>query len=177
MNIAAAMAAIRLDDVPGADKLALLVLAARAGRDVWSVTRSLPALAGDMGVSEATAQRAVARLRRRGYLQVVHRLGTTSTYTLGPPLKMTGVTPVNMQGVPPSDCDSTHVNMTPLRRKAGERLEGGARPRPVPAAGAVVENAAGTWQPNGRPHPPGCECGGTGWLDPDDHGEVMKCKG
>lgn len=176
MNIAAAMTAIRLD-LDGADKLALLVLAARAGRDVWTVTRSVPALAADMGVSERTARRAVAALRRKGYLQVSHTVGITSTYRMVTPDNMTGVTPDNLTGVPRSICHATPDNMTAVRRKTGERLE--APPgTPTPTApGDVVENgAAATWQPARRAHPGGCECGGTGWLDDPDTREVTRCE-
>ena len=84
MNIAAAMTAIRLD-LDGADKLALLVLAARAGRDVWTVTRSLPALAADMGVSERTARRAVAALRRKGLSTGIAHRGDNQHLSNGNP--------------------------------------------------------------------------------------------
>ena len=175
MNIAAAMAALRLEVAP-ADKLALLVLAARAGRDQWTLTRSLAALAEDMGVSRATAKRAVHDLCRKGYLQVSHSVGISSTYTLGPPLKMTPVGEVNMTRGVGSNGSDTRVNMTPVKRKTGERLEGDARPLAANAAGVAGDNPAATWQPTPRPHPADCDCQGTGWTEDPTTREVTKCE-
>jgi hypothetical protein len=179
VNIAGAMAAIKLEGLDRASKHALLVIACRADRHTGALTRSLPALAADMGASEITVWRAVARLKRRGYLQVVHRAGDMSTYKLGTPVNMTRGTPVNVKGVPLSNRSDTLVNMTTNRRSTREKQEGGARPRTLRAAGASVDKDGGgsSWTPNPRPHPPGCVCGGVGWVDnPDNPSEVQPCE-
>ena len=160
----------------GPARLALVVLACRADRYSGTVTRSLPTLAADMGVHESTALRAVATLRKRGYLQVTHKQGISSTYRLVTP----GATPVvtlgATPGVPPANGARTPGVAPPIKRKTGGMQEG-ARPLADTAAGAGGgENPGATWQPTPRPHPPGCQCGGTGWVD-DDDGRVCKCEG
>ena len=164
--MAAAMAILRLGDVGATEKLALLVVACRAERGSIAITRSLPALAADMGVSERTASRAIQNVAVRGYLQIAHRLGTTRTYTLGTPVNLTGVTPDNLTGVPPTDCPNTPDKMSPVKRKTREKQEGGDRPPALSAAVASVDN--------GTTHPPDCGCGGTGWVD--GTGGVTRCE-
>ena len=95
------MAAIKLDAVTaGLDdkaKHALLVIAARCpDRYTYTVTRSLPALARDMGVSDRTALRAILRLERKGYIQVTHKVGTTSTLLTRYPCQVVQGLPVTL---------------------------------------------------------------------------------
>ena len=179
MNISAAMGALRTD-LPPMPRLALVMLACRADRYSGVVTRSLSALADDMGASTSTAKRAVHTLARRGYVQVTHTVGITSTYQL-----TTGVTVTRVTGVtvthPPGSCGPvTGVTVTPYRRKTREKLLGAARSHADTAAAAPVETpprgGSGTWAANPRAHPPGCTCGGAGWVDTDT-GEVAKCEG
>lgn len=206
MNIAAVMSILRLE-LPAPEKHLLLVLAARAPRGGWEVTRSVAALAADMGAGARSVERATHDLRRRGpaYLQVVHRVGETSTYRLGTAVNMAGVTPANMADPPPPDRPYPAANMAPSRRKTGEKQEVTPPDSTQAPSGVTVDNDArrvspspprvggrsssngteptpraylppssgSTWQAGARPHPPECECEGTGWLEVvDDKGRL-----
>lgn len=178
MHIRAAMAALRLD-LDHADKVALLVVACRADRYTGEVTRSVPALAADSGLSERTLYRALGRLTRRGYLQVSHRLGMTSTYRLGTPVTVAVGTGVTVSRVPVPNATGTRDTVADSRRKTGEKREGAARPLAARATGVAVDNGAAPprfapTRPD--PHPPECECDGSGWLYDDASREVRPCE-
>ena len=151
MNIAAVMAVLRLE-LPEQEKHALTVLAARAPRGGWALTRSVPAIAADMGCHEATARRALHALCARPadegylpggpYLQVVHGVGISSTYTLQGGCRVQGVGGSTLQGGGVADSSDTPSTLRPVKRKTGEKQEVTPPDSTQAPSGVTVDNDA-----------------------------------
>jgi hypothetical protein len=151
VNIAAVMAVLRLE-LPEQEKHALTVLAARAPRGGWALTRSVPAIAADMGCHEATARRALHALCARPgdagyleggpYLQVVHGVGISGTYTLQGGCRVQGVGGSTLQGGGVADSSDTPSTLRPVKRKTGEKQEVAPPDSTQAPSGATVDNDA-----------------------------------
>lgn len=82
MNIAAYMAALRIEDLDHSAKHAVQVIAGRASRYTASVELPIARIAADMGVNYTTAQRALNRAVRAGYLAVDKAAGRRPMWRL-----------------------------------------------------------------------------------------------
>jgi hypothetical protein len=152
VHIDAAMRALYADLAPTA-KHALLVVAARANQTTGQLTRSVAGVAEDMGVSVWTARRALHAATEAGYLQVIHSVGISSTYTVLPLANLRGVTPSKSRRVPlantaPTPSKSARVKRKPTNnngRHDPQRV--GALLKTHPARGG----SGSTWVPDRRP--------------------------
>jgi hypothetical protein len=152
-------------DVDPTARFVAVALAFRAGADgrAWP---SIACLCADTGYGRAAVQRALLRLAKGKHVGVIHKNGTSSTYTLtgisaSPPTgisaRPTGISESkkrhpsearNSKGTDQEQAPSDPAAQRPAVASNGKRRRGD--PEPVDIAGtweAVLKTTGSTWRP------------------------------
>jgi hypothetical protein len=171
MNIAAAMDALKVDDLDRTGRHVLLVLACHADRTTASATVSIERLADELGIGYEAARRAVHRALKAGYLELVgpaqNRPGKIRTLRLR----------YDPRVVSRYDSSEEKIRLltpkdTPLESSRRIFKEKRRSAPPLAHREAAIVGAVDNGH---RPaHPQTCPCAGTGWIAGDD-GAVARC--
>lgn len=173
MNIAAAMDALKVDDLDRTARHVLLVLACHADRTTASATVSIERLADELGVGYEAARRAISRALKAGYLEVdgpVHnRPGKTRTLRLRYDSEVVSRYDFSVEKIrllTPKD--------TPLESSRRIFKEKRRNAPPLAHREAAIDGAVENGHRPPPRHPDTCRCAGTGWIAGDD-GAVARC--
>jgi hypothetical protein len=151
VHIAAVMACLDVRDLDHRAKHALLVVCCRADRRTGSATVSIGRIGADMSVAYHTAQHALERAVKAGYLTVDKSPGKTPKWRQ----QVIHTSAIDDSNLGNSFAD--HLGNSFAHEGVFREVQG-SDARPAQPA-VAVEN-----QRHGR----GCQCRGTGWIEVED---------